>query len=78
MIVFASIGYGIAFATYTWGSKDKYDAKISQAKAQELAWPTLAVVIFGFSVVWLNIYPVFYKEQIMKGGNFRANMFIFR
>ena len=78
MIIFAGIGYGIAYATYIWGSTDKYDAKINQAKQQELAWPCLAVVIFGFAVIWLNIFPVFYKEQIMKGGNFRANMFIFR
>ena len=78
MIIFAAIGYGIAFATYTYGSTAKYDAKIAQGKQQELAWPCFAVVAFGFSVVWVNIFPMFYKEQIMKGGNFRANMFIYR
>ena len=34
--------------------------------------------IFGLCVVWLNVFPVFYKEQIMKGGNFRANQFIYK
>ena len=35
-------------------------------------------MVFGFTVAWLNNYPVIFKEQVMRGGNLRANMFIYR
>ena len=77
-LVFHAIGAGIAALILIFGDKDSYNTNFEAGKAAELAWPALSVYIFGLCVVWLNVFPVTYKEQIMKGGNFRANQFIYK
>ena len=37
------------------------------------AWPFLGVVIYSYMVIWLNLLPTHFKEQVMRNGNFRAN-----
>ena len=78
MLIFHAIGAGIAALILIFGDKDSYNTRLEAGKAAEMAWPALAVYIFGLCVIWLNVFPVFYKEQIMKGGNFRANQFIYK
>ena len=41
----------------------------------------LGLIIFTFTVGWLNMYPMRFKEKFMGGGaagNLRANMFIYK
>ena len=73
MIVFQAIGAGIACAIYFWGSREDYDRKLAAGKLLDMCWPAFSVCVFAWTVVYLNIFPMFYKEQFMKGGNFRAN-----
>ena len=72
------IGIGIAILTYKFGSTEVYDARIETAKLYDLKWAFMACWIFTFQVVWLNFYPLQFKEVVMNGGNLRANMFIYK
>lgn len=79
-VVTILIGFGIAEATYFFGSKAAYDNKISLVKDYELGWAFLGAYIFAKTAAILNMYPMIYKSQIMRGksGNVRANMYIFK
>ena len=79
-LVFTAVGGGIAWAVTKWGSTSAYDAKITTLRTIDpnFMYAYLACVVFAYVVVFLNFYPVFYKEQVMRGGNLRANQFIFR
>ena len=73
------VGTGIAYCIYRFTDQDTYDNKIAAAAGAELGWPCLSIFIFGYCVVWLNIFPMYYKEQMMpSGGNIRANQFLYR
>ena len=78
LLIFTGVGVGIAYLIMMFGSTDLYNARIEIAKQYELKWAYISVVIFGLAVCWLNLYPVQYKEAVMRGGNLRANMFIYR
>jgi hypothetical protein len=45
-----------------------------------LQWAYLSAFVFGYLVVWLNLYPMQYKSLVLRGksGNLRANMFIYK
>ena len=60
------------------GSTEEYDARMEAGKKADLCWPAFSVCVFALTVIFLNFFPMFYKEQFMKGGNFRANQFVFR
>ena len=34
--------------------------------------------MYSILVIFLNLYPMNFKSRVMKGGNFRANMFIYQ
>ena len=75
------IGFAIAICIYMFGSTDQYDAAIQATKGGEDAkycWYFLGIVIYSYTVQWLNSMPMYYKEQVMRGGNLRANQFLFR
>ena len=78
MVLFQAIGAGIACAIYFLGSTEDYDKRLEAGKKADLCWPAFSVCVFALTVVFLNFFPMFYKEQFMKGGNFRANQFVFR
>merc|ERR1719266_915824 len=78
MVVFQAIGAGIACAIYFWGDTENYNMRLEAGKKNDMCWPAFSVCVFAFTVVYLNIFPMFYKEQFMKGGNFRANQFVYR
>ena len=78
MAVMQAIGAGIACAIYFLGSTEEYDARMEAGKKADLCWPAFSVCVFALTVIFLNFFPMFYKEQFMKGGNFRANQFVFR
>ena len=80
-IVIQIIGFVIAFAVYYGGSTDNYDASIKSTKGgpdAEYAWYFLGVIIYCYTVEWLNTMPMWYKEKVMRGGNLRANQFLYR
>ena len=77
--VFMAVGVGIAVLIYKFTGQETYDKKIGAGAAAELGWPCLSIFIFGYCTVWLNIFPLYYKEQMMpKSGNIRANQFLYR
>ena len=77
-IMFSLIGIGIAYLIYKYGSTDLYNSRIETAKLYDLKWAYIAVWVFAFQVIWLNFYPMPYKESVMNGGNLRANMFLYK
>ena len=77
-IVTTLIGYGIAYLVYQQGDTEKFDRNLRTVKDLELHWYYAAMVVFNITIQWMNQYPMRYKEQVMKGGNLRANMFIYR
>ena len=41
----------------------------------------LSIIIFQLTVIWMNLYPMRFKEAIMDGlaaENLRSNMFIYK
>ena len=77
-IITTLIGYGIAYLVYNQGDTAKFDNRLNKVKELELHWWFAAMIAFNLTVAWMNQYPMRYKEQIMMGGNLRANMFIYR
>ena len=77
-IVGLSFGIPIAFGIYEWGDKTKYDANLVVMKEYDMQWAFLGSIVFSLMCVFINMYPMLHKERVMKGGNMRANMFIYR
>ena len=80
-LVIQLIGFVIAGAVYWLGSTDKYKVNIRTIQGgyeAEYCWYFLGVIIYCYTVEWLNTMPTFYKEKVMKGGNLRANQFLYR
>ena len=77
-IISASIGISIAYLIYHFGQTEKYDLRLESARYYDMQWAFLGTWLFNIFVYWTNMYPMIYKSRIMKGGNLRANMFIFR
>ena len=80
-IVIQLIGLAIALAIYYLGDTDFYDASIKSSKGSykcEYSWYFLGVVIYCYTVEWLNTMPTWYKEKVMRSGNMRANQFLYR
>ena len=77
--VFMAVGLGVAFLVYYFTGRDTYDKKLAAGSAAQLGLPCLAIVVFAYSVAWINIFPLVYKEAIMPpAGNIRANQFLYR
>eukprot|EP00928_Gymnodinium_smaydae_P088332 TRINITY_DN72439_c0_g1_i1.p1 TRINITY_DN72439_c0_g1~~TRINITY_DN72439_c0_g1_i1.p1 ORF type:complete len:217 (-),score=40.46 TRINITY_DN72439_c0_g1_i1:111-761(-) len=53
--VFGAIGVGVAFAVYSFGAKDKYDAKISLLASYELGWLYLSLFVIKLGILGINI-----------------------
>ena len=71
------IGSAIAFATYTLGNTDKYNAKIDVIIENDTVWLYLALIILGRTIAFLNSYATMKYKKSMK-GNVRANPFIYK
>ena len=81
MIVKQAFGVGIAWLIYFFGSTDEYNGTIkwwNERFNTSYKWAFLTVPIYASLVIWLNLYPVRYKEIVMRGGNMRANQFLYR
>ena len=67
-LVFTAVGGGIAWAITKWGSASAYDAKITTLRVIDpnFMYAYIACVVFAYVVVFLNFYPVFFKEQVMR------------
>eukprot|EP00976_Prorocentrum_cordatum_P036007 732334-Prorocentrum_minimum.AAC.1 len=74
------IGFGIAFAIFTYGDTAAYSKKISLVVQFEMQYAYLAAFIFSRMVSWVNNYAMIWKGRVMTGksGNMRANMLVFR
>ena len=80
-LIFTLLGVGIAYLIYKFGSTEDYDRAIKMwkgGKDADYKWPWLAIIIYCYMVVFLNMWPVYFKEQVMRGGNLRANQFLLR
>ncbi|OLP83802.1 hypothetical protein AK812_SmicGene35390 [Symbiodinium microadriaticum] len=80
LVVPRLIGFGIAYAIYTWGNKALYDSKIEMLGKYQLGYLYFAAVVFNAMVGFINVSPMYYKSKVMKqdAGNLRANMFIYK
>lgn len=70
-VITAAIGYGIV-------SFGDYDKKIDAVVAQDQHYVFAALVVLARVVSFVNSYPMVYKSKIMKTGNLRSNMFIYK
>lgn len=79
MFVPRLIGYGIAFAIYTYGKTTLYNKNIGKL-GEDGGYLFIAAVLMGFMGGWLNNYPMMYKNMVMRhnSGNLRANMMFFK
>ena len=81
LLLFPAIGAGLAYLIYLNGDTAKYDSRINIAKTNRLEWLMDAIIIFQLCVMWMNLYPMRFKEAIMDGPkakNFRSNMFLYK
>jgi len=60
--------------------KTYYDDKINSAIALEQQYLHASVLVLGYMIRFVNLYPMTFKGKIMKGnsGNLRSNMFIYK
>ena len=79
-LIFVGVGTGIAFTIYKKGDTEKYDERITLVNSFDLQWGYLSAFLFSYLVAILNLYPMGYKNRIMRNssGNLRANMFIYK
>jgi uncharacterized membrane protein YecN with MAPEG domain len=75
-----AIGSGIAAVIFYFNCKEKCQAKLTTIGASEMYWAPFSAVLVYLTVLFLNFYPMMYKEGIMTGksGNLRANMQILK
>ena len=78
-VVLTLIGYGITLAIHKNGNTAQYDYKIAIVYANEMQNAYLIAYLFSVLVIFLNMFPIIFKEKIMEAssGNLRANMFIY-
>jgi len=74
------LGTPIAFAIYKFGSSSQYEENILSLTPNGSHWVFLAALLFSRLSAFLNLFPMFEKEKVMRpdSGNLRSNMQIFR
>ena len=79
-IVFLGVGYGIGYAIWAWGSNDVYQTRINNAKAYDLQWLLLGLIIFQLANTWMNAFTMSKKAAIMDWNQpkLRPNMGIYK
>mmetsp|Transcript_50446 Transcript_50446/g.113444 ORF Transcript_50446/g.113444 Transcript_50446/m.113444 type:complete len:230 (-) Transcript_50446:73-762(-) len=80
LIIPRLIGLGIAFAIWSLGAHDAYKKKAETLAAQDLGYLYFGIWALSVSISWVNGFPIYYKDQIMKfgSGNLRANMLVYK
>jgi hypothetical protein len=75
-----AIGSGIAFTIFHFNCKELCQQKLVTIGAFEMYWAPFSAVLVYCTVVFLNMYPMMYKDGVMtmKSGNLRANMQILK
>ena len=80
-----AIGCAMAYAVYTLGATSAYSAKLGVAVANEQHWAAAAIAVVGFVIRFVNMWPMVFKEKVMKGAlrdeigaNMRSNPFIYK
>ena len=79
--IFPIFGIGIACVVNWVGNYDKYQNQIkglNMLTGQQTGWLYLGCWFYCRTVAWLNFYPLGYKEQVMGGGNMRANVYVYK
>ena len=66
------LGLGMAFAVYELGNTQQYDRQIRVLRDNECGWLFICVWLFCNLTLWLNVYPMFYKNKIMHSPGMRA------
>mmetsp|Transcript_33833 Transcript_33833/g.58046 ORF Transcript_33833/g.58046 Transcript_33833/m.58046 type:complete len:278 (+) Transcript_33833:84-917(+) len=76
----ASIGLGMAFAMFTFGTTAYYESRIELVVQWDMHYAYLAAALVGMAVRLINMYPMRYKSAIMKGDseNLRSNMYVYK
>ena len=79
-VLMIAIGYLIALAIHSFGDTSKYESKIALAKQYNLQNHLIGLILFSWTVTWINFYPMRFKERIMGGvpSNLRSNMLIYK
>jgi len=83
-VLFQAIGSAIGYAIYTFGATAVYTAKMATAIADGGYWMYAALAVTAYSIRFVNMYPMVFKEKVMKGAlrdeigaNMRSNPFIY-
>jgi len=71
-----AIGYAIATAVFSYGNRDMYAQRITDAAIEDAHWVHLAIVIFGRMIALINFVPMAFKNGL--SGNIRSNPFIYK
>ena len=74
-LVFTLIGCGVASLIYFFCDTESYNTRMDLLKAFDAQWAVLALIVFNFTVTWLNTQPWPYKEPFKLKGNLRVNMY---
>ena len=75
------IAFVIAFCVWYLGSTDDYKKALKLWKGGDdakYAWAFLTAVVYAYLVIWLNVFGMHFKERVIRQGNLRANMFLYR
>jgi len=73
-------GYLTAWAIAHFGSSIQYTLRIRALGDDDMGYLYIGAVVFCFVVNFLNLFPLLYKRQVIKGGsgNLSCNMQIFK
>lgn len=83
--IFQVIGTGLAYAVYKFGATATYSDKMVAAIAGGGYWLYAGVVVTAYAMRFVNMYPMVFKERVMKGAlreeigaNMRSNPYVFK
>ena len=71
--------FGFAYLVYFYGSKTNYDGTINAMKSSDGGYLYLAAYIFSRLVNFLNFYPMQFKGEATKSGEYgMENQYIYK
>eukprot|EP00801_Mesodinium_rubrum_P009099 Mrub_09129.p1 GENE.Mrub_09129~~Mrub_09129.p1 ORF type:complete len:238 (+),score=15.91 Mrub_09129:96-716(+) len=74
------IGFVLALPAYYFIDKEKNKLRMDVVIVGDQHWVYASVIVLGWVISFVNMYPITFKQKIMKGnsGNIRSNPFIYK